>query len=576
MNKQILFIQLKLIKMKPGTNRFSQLSFFLPVLYLSCKKTPGKVILFLIATTLLSGCFQHYFRTNTQNNIDAATIQKLMSTDKYIIVHSKNRVVGLTNATLVDNKLEADIVPLPLEHSEYLNPQLNKTNRVARPHKEATLMEVHLYNPGEINMDQNHLSFPLSSFNRVDIYELDKSATTGNHVVSWVGVVVGTTVVAGLIAFAIACNCPQVYVNNGRHDYQFVSGVYSGAVYSSLERSDFLPLHNLQPVDNTFTIKIKNAPGEEQFINRMQLLQVTHPENSKVLIDRHGNVFTYEKLKTAQSAIINGNIEIAQQLSSLDNDQYLFDDEKTDKSLSQVLLAFKKPDAAQKAKLVIHGGNSLWSGYLYHSFAALFGKGYEKWRNEKEKSDPAQMEQWQKDQGLPLMVYIERNGKWEFADYFIHTGNTATRDLIMELNVSDVETRYIKIKLETVYQFWNLDFAGIDFSENVKTEIAVLDPVKATKPDRSDQRAALNSVDKNYSHLIADEELNLEYQYSKTPGSSSYFFVSTGYYHNLKKLKGSPQIAALLKFKNKNAFDDFSRKKFADLQKGLRASTASK
>ena len=85
-------------------------------------------------------------------------------------------------------------------------------------------------------------------------------------------------------------------------------------------------------------------PGEEQFINRMQLLQVTHPENSKVLIDRHGNVLTYEKLKTAQSAIINGNIEIAQQLSSLDNDQYLFDDEKTDKSLSQVLLAFKKPD----------------------------------------------------------------------------------------------------------------------------------------------------------------------------------------------------------------------------------------
>jgi hypothetical protein len=180
------------------------------------------------------------------------------------------------------------------------------------------------------------------------------------------------------------------------------------------------------------------------------------------------------------------------------------------------------------------------------------------------------MERWQKAQALPLMVYIERDGKWEFVDYFAHTGNTASRDMIMELDVSKI-THQIKIKLETVYQFWNLDFAGIDFSENIKPEITFLNPVTALKSDGSDQSTMLNGVDKNYAHLTANEELNLKYQPFSTIDNltNSYFLVSTGYYHNIKKYKVTPQVESLLKFKNKNAFDDFSRQKFSEIQNSL-------
>ena len=89
--------------------------------------------------------------------------------------------------------------------------------------------------------------------------------------------------------------------------------------------------------------------------------------------------------------------------------------------------------------------------------------------------------------GTALMVYVEKDGKWLFADYFAHTGNTASRDMIMELDLSDIKTDQVKIKLETVYQFWNLDFAGIDFSENRNTSSTLLVPTKAFKPDGIDQ-----------------------------------------------------------------------------------------
>ncbi len=561
--------------MKPLINRLSGIALFVlfPILFFIRKKRIGKIFIFFIAATILTGCFQHYFRTHTQTNADAATIQKFMSLNKYFIVHLKNRIGGLENLTVSGDKLEADIVHLPPEHLKYINPQTDKTNQVKRKNKTTTLMEVHLYSATEINPEEKHLSIPLSSLNRIDIYELDKGATTTNHIFSWIGVSVVVFSVATLIAFAIAiasCNCPQVYVNNNG-DYQFVSGVYSGAVYSSLERNDYLPLNNLQITGGSFNIKIKNVNDEEQFINRMQLLQVNHPAGTNVLVDRHGNVLSYNKLQVPVSATINRQTDITKQLSVTDDDQYLFDGEKGEKGFSNVSLTFNKPTDAQKAKLIIRGGNSLWSGYLYHSFAEFFGDGYEKWKNEKDKSDPKEMEQWQKDQALPLMAYIERDGKWELADYFAHTGNTASRDMIMELDISNIKTDQIKIKLETVYQFWNLDFAGIDFSENSNATTTLLNPSKAVKPDGSDQSTLLNAVDKNYSHLNAKEEINLEYQPAATmeKGITSYFLVSTGYYHNIKKYTGAPQIATLLKFKNKNAFDDFSREKFTDVQKSL-------
>ena len=557
--------------MKPIINRLSDIALFVffPLLFLIRRKMTGKIIGFFITITILSGCFQHYFRTHTQTKVDEATIQQLMSINKYFVIHLKNRIAGLENITVSNDRLEANLAFLPPEHLKYLNPQTNKTNRVKLKEKATTLMEVHLYTTMEIDAEKNHLSLPLSSFDRIDIYEFDKGSTTVNHILSIVGVAVVATSVVGLIAFAIACNCPQVCVNNNGN-YEFVSGVYSGAVYSSLERTDYLPLFNLQATDNTFRIKIKNVNDEEQFINRMQLLQVNHPTDVNVLVDRHGNIFSYKLPQFPVKAIINKKTDITSQLSAVDDDQYLFDSEKDKQGFSSVLLTFTKPASAQKAKLIVHGGNSLWSGYLYHSFAQLFGTGYEKWRNEKDKSDPKEMEQWQMEQALPLMVYIERNGKWEFVDYFAHTGNTASRDMIMELDVSSIKSNTIKIKLETVYQFWNLNYTGIDFSENKKMNTVIIDPSKAVKKDDLNLVKSLNNLDQSYSTLTSNEELNLEYSpVVSEEGIPSYFFVSTGYYHYVKKYEGTPQISTLVKFKNKGAFDEFSRKKFEEVQNSL-------
>ncbi|MFI5133146.1 MAG: hypothetical protein ACHQEB_02365 [Chitinophagales bacterium] len=557
--------------MKPITNRLASIAgpAFFP-LYLIWRKAKKKAIFFLVISVVLASCFQHYYRTNTQKNVDAATVQNLLAANKYFIVHFGNTVKRLLNVSVTSEKLEADIEALPLEHSAYINPDTDKTNRVKYKDKINTLAEVHLYTTQAYNVSQTHLSIPLSSFNRMDIYTFDAKATTANHILSILGsVIIGGAVLSAIIV-AIACNCPQVFVNNNGQ-YEFVSGVYSGSTYSSLERTDYLPLPLSAISGNTCQLKIANVKNEEQFINREQLLEVSHPAGTNVLADRHGTIFSYDKLQAPASAIINQQTDIKNQLETADNDSYLFDSEKGENGFSNVVLTFNKPADVKKAKLIVHGGNSTWSGYLYHSFTEMFGNGYEKWRDAKDKSDPKEMEQWQTDQELPLMVYIEKNGRWELADYFAHTGNTATRDMIMELNVSDISSSQIKIKLETVYQFWNLDFAGVDFSDDKSTVSKLITASSVIKNDGTEQKESLSQCDKQYCHLGTDENIILQYPVNPSLNGSinSYFLVSSGYYHNLSGSNNKPQTAALLKFKNKGAFDEFSRNKFSAIQNNL-------
>ena len=562
--------------MKPIISTLSQhrSMILFPLLFL-WKKKPGKIFLLLgLFTIILTGCFNHFFRSGTLKGIDAATIRRLQSEDKYFILHAENMTLSMKKLKVEKDHVEADLDTLDDFHAKYLHPQTDKPNLVKAKDKRFTLIEVHMYYTGRIDSAATHFSAPVSRIERIDVYEFDPKTTSTNHVLSVVGVIAAGLLVVSiisLIAFAIACNCPQVYVDNGTN-YEFVSGVYSGAIYASLQRTDYLPLPPIP--DHEFKLKIANVKHEKQYINQMQLMKVQHREGMKVLADRHGNVFTYREPQHPFSATINNSTEIKRTIVEKDKENYSFNSGASENGFSSLTLAFKKPREAKNAKLIVHGGNSLWSGYIYHRFAEMFGNKYEAWRDQKDKSDPKEMEQWQKDQALPLMVFIEKNGKWEAADYFPHTGNTATRDMIMQLDIHDIKSDEVRIKLETAFQFWDLDYAAMDFSPNEETVISFINASFASKNGDADQREFLKETDNSYCHLQQDEELNIVFT---PPGNNeatdTYFLVSTGYYHNVQQYQGSPDLKTLNSFKTKGSFDLYSRQQFASIEESLLKAT---
>ena len=156
----------------------------------------------LVIALVFTGCFQHYFRTNTQATADPIMLDSLRNSNKYFIVHySDSNVVGLSNVSVVNDRIEGNRVALPVEHSHYLSPVTDGTNKVKRKTKATTLTEVHLYTDNLLT-DINHLSLPLSSFSRVDVYTFDAKKTKTNHILSGVGI--GATVAVLAVAISAA------------------------------------------------------------------------------------------------------------------------------------------------------------------------------------------------------------------------------------------------------------------------------------------------------------------------------------------------------------------------------------
>lgn len=522
-----------------------------------------------------SSCYLNFYRTNTQTGIDKASFKRIQAAHKYYIVHIGTGVQGLEEVTLSNDTIRGMLVPLSVEHSKHLNPKIEGNNRVKKRDKLATLMEVHLYTDRAVETATREFIAPVTKINRMDVYELNESATKANHILSTVGIIAGGVTVglyvAAIITLATECNCPQVYINsNGQ--YQFTSGLYSGAIYSTLERTDYLPLKSISKATQELDLKISNAKNEEQYINQVQLVQVNHALDTKVLPDRHGNILPYRETSLPVQAL-SDNHDVLNLINKTDEQYYSFDNGAGKHTFSSLLLKFKKAPGAQKIKLVINGRNSKWAGYVHEKFVSMFGESYSKWRDRQEKADPETLNQWQTDQALPLMVYVKTKKDWKFVDYFPLIGNTASRDLIMELEVPDTGNDECIIKLETAYRFWDIDYASIDCSNANAITSNVIKASQAIKTDGTDESKKIYAKDTMYSHLVNEESINFKFTLLPSTMSSSYFLVSGGFYHNLHQYTGKANTLELYKFRKKGAFDRFSRIKYSSLQQQLVAVT---
>ncbi|MEJ7766957.1 MAG: hypothetical protein WKF89_04045 [Chitinophagaceae bacterium] len=544
---------------------------------LQVKARAFPAVALLIVMMALSSCYLNFFRTNTKTSIDRAAIKNIGSARKYFVVHMGNGVQGLENVSFRDDTVRGTLVPLPLEHTKYLSPNIEGKNRIRKPDMIPTLMEVHLYAERASETASKEFISPLTQINRMDVYELDERATRTNHILSTVGIVAGgvtvSLYVAAIIVLATQCNCPQVYIHDDGQ-YQFASGLYSGAMYSTLERTDYLPLQSLAKKSGDIQLKIGNAPNEEQYINQVNLIQVEHAPGVKILPDRHGKILAYQELKAPIQAVSGDEKQNEMNLLKETDEKYFtFNDEQSKNGFSKLVLKFGRPARTSNAKLVINARNSKWAGYIHEEFVSMFGDSYSKWSERQEKADPAVLNKWQTDQALPLMAYIKTAKGWKFVDYFPLIGNTATRDLVMEFELPETGTSEIEIKLETAYRFWDIDFAAVDYSDNNTIKSSTLKPLKITRTNGIDETENLKSKDSLYSHLVNEEAIEFTYSLLPPKTSASYFLVSGGYYHNLRQYKGKANTMELYKFRKKGAFDNFSRKKYFVLEQQVLALT---
>jgi hypothetical protein len=296
-----------------------------------------------------------------------------------------------------------------------------------------------------------------------------------------------------------------------------------------------------------------------------ELLVIRHPKNSSVLMDKYGQIQTISEVQKPSSAISFNKCDITNSVTEKDSSLFLFNEPNTSSSLNSLILTFDNKNNSKTGKLIITAKNSLWADYAYGKFTELFGTYYNKW-NDKQKQVPAKKQIKRiLDQDMPLSVFIETGNGWEFVDFYNVVGPLGARDMVMPISLSKAGSGDIRVKLETGFMFWELDYAGMDFSENIPLEVTTLKPDSVVDNTGNVLTSQLSYDDKNYLEqmTIGDEayvsfSIPEQILLNDKNEEQTVFLHSKGFYEAIREYKNKPDWRYLFSLRSAHSLSTFS------------------
>jgi hypothetical protein len=373
------------------------------------------------------------------------------------------------------------------------------------------------------------------------------------------GILAGAFVVTGIIV-AIT-SCPFVYVFDGT-DYAFTGEIFSGAIQPGLERDDYLPLHFIRPAESTYRIKVTNELKERQYVDMAEIVVVDHGKEVSVIIDKNGYPYTVRNPLSPVSAVTGKTTDVTELVREKDARSYTgIEGIEEENSINRVILKFVKPAEASEGRLLIRAKNTLWLEEVSLKMHQLFGERYNTFSAKRDAVPGHKLKKWQLDQQLPLSVYIEKNNKWEFLDYFNIAGPAAMRDDILQLSLEGIDSDTVKIRMETGFRFWEVDYTAMDFSNQEEVTVVRVPLTSATANGDLEVKEALTASDDVY--YVLDEKGDEAILLFDTPEMKNYcrsvFLHTRGYYKVLRDQTGPPDKKTLRTFRKPGRIPLFSR-----------------
>ena len=517
------------------------------------------VMLVFAVINLTIGC-RNYFKVTTSNQPSSEKMAGMNLAEKSIIVHFNQKKWLLTDIQLKDNKLTGVL-------NDYLMPPTVKPVKPDRPNRYLTraahsqrylLNEVHLYLDEFTDLGNRKVSIPISSISKVEIYDKDTASTVGSYFLGSLGITAGAFLIVTTIVFLTKESCPFIYTKDG-DNYQFAGEIYSGSIHKPLERNDYLKLPTY-PGQHSYTLKITNEVKEIQHTNLLELLVIDHPENTGILVDKYGKITTMGQPVAPFKASNLAGEDITKLVSSKDNLFYQSNSKDKDLPLKDgVILTFPGQANAKSAKLAIHAKNSILLDYMLGQFHKMFGSAYKGYMKKQERSSGVEMRKWSLEQGIPLSLYVEREGKWDFVDYYNIAGPMKFKDDVLSIPLNGKETNPLKVKLEFGNFLWEIDYAAVDYSDDQKVTSYTIPAKTAINEEQKDVVGLLNKDDgKYYTQPTLDNKAEVTFDLP-TPTNSSRTVIlhSKGWYEILLNPVGKPDINKLKSFRQPGQFNRF-------------------
>lgn len=530
------------------------------LIFLKNKKLKAFFSLFLTVSflNLILGCTYYNVKevTTTPDTI-TKQIDEFVKTQKYVVIHSGIDIWNLNDLKVNENEntISGIVRPLDLKHVSKKPREIKRTHRY---NNKEVLNEVHFYISSKSKHNYgDRVTIPFSEINSISVN--DKN--TGKTIINVVGSVIGVLVVILIIVALTKSSCPFVYSKNGE-EFVFTGELYPGILTPNQQLDDYLLLPHLKNVNNEYSIKITNELKEIQYTDFVQLLEIDHPFNVKVLLDKNGNPQTFSNIIRPNNVLVD-NLKIDNSPALIKDDHsYLFNSEiNGSSSLRNIEMEFNRPETSMSAKLFLTLKNSMWLDYVFGKFNQQFGSYYPKFQKDQQAVSSEKSTKWIQEQNIPLSVYLKTKAGWELIERINTIGPMSSRDIAVPIDLSKVAGNEVRIKLETGFMFWEVDYAGIDYSENKILNIKYINPHEALDDKGENVTKLLSAIDKNYfiqSNIGDEVVVNFKIREPDQDLTSTYFLKNRGYYNYIRNYEGEPNFQKLKLFREAGAFTDFS------------------
>jgi hypothetical protein len=530
---------------------------------LSFLRIAASVLIFVF----IAGCY--YYKVNTTIDPSSGTITSIQPEGKTIVIHSNSAAFILDNIVIGKDSIKGHYAgDYEFAFRSYSFPINNSSHRYWKhAGKKQIYNEIHFYLRDITSTPKYDVlyAFAFTDVSRLDIYNKDQGATAVSWFFGVIGGLIGAWVAFIAILLLVAIiggSCPYIYVNTG-HGFDFAGEIYSGAIYAPLERNDYLVLPRLVAENGKYLLKMSNEQSEEvQHTNLMELFVFDHPVNSQVLVDKYGNYQTSTDMQTPLNATNLTGTDILGFVGTKDSISYCGMPAGNEIPLTDgVIMTFNLPQNIDSGKLFVRARNSVWLDNVFKEFFGLLGGYQDAWIKRNNNANPQRLQAWSLDQKIPLSVYVEKNGKWEFCDYFNLAGPMALKEDVLAIDLKGIDANTLKIKLESGFNFWEIDFAGIDFSTNVPVNLSKVIVDQAVTEDGEQIQHLLEKDDSDY--YVQSETDNLADLSFSAPAftgqEKTVILHSKGYYQMNLKSKGLPHLAKLNKIRQPGNFPEYSR-----------------
>lgn len=536
-------------------------------------KSLPKSVYFILIIGILSSC--KYYRAYSYNDL---TDNRLKKTVRYMnnipyehfFLHSENEVWEINSYDYSGKLLYGTLVPVNDVHKSIYDDvpweEMVKTNdfRKGRVHNYKGLTDwaqTHLYVDQIHRTDSNNFNFELADIKKIETLKYDRGRNSGPIIGATAGGLVG-----GLgTLLLIACNCPHAYTHDGE-SYHFTNTLYTGATAKNLERNDYKILPDYRPESDSYELIIKNEENESHFTNLLELIVVDHNVDVEVISDKNGIIHSISQLERAKSIVDEIGNDLTNKLSYRDDVAYSFDNPYDD-NMVNAFAVFAKPQDVSNAKLVLKLKNSEWGGFVYKTFASMLGDKYDNWVEKNQTRTPEDAEKGMVEAGIPMLVSIKKGDEWVEVGSIDLVGEVSYNTLALPIDESLITGENIEIRLQAGFKFWELDYVGIDFSQDADIDVDKIKPTLAE--GKSNYLAVLEQDDDLYmEHLFTGDSTRIKFEGLKTTGKKRTIILrSKGYYISNDEYTGTPYWKGLIKLRTQGGLSRLSKELYLEYSK---------